>query len=363
MIDHTVHEKYMQRCIELARQGFGNTAPNPMVGSVIVYKDKIIGEGYHLIFGEAHAEVNAINSVKDKSLLKESTLYVNLEPCSHYGKTPPCANLIASLGIPDVVVGAIDTAAHVSGKGIEILKKAGCNVITGVLEKECRLLNARFFTFHEKRRPYIILKWAQTEDGFIDLIREQGSAVQPNWITNEYAKTVVHKWRSEEQAILVGTHTVIADNPELTSRYWFGKNPLRIVLDRELKLGKTYKVFNELAETIIIADLQYANSTFEFKKLNIGIEFVDYKKDFFSQLFGILVERNIQSVIIEGGQITLDSFIKNGFWDEARIFTGSKKFYEGIKAPDILGDIFIKEQLGNSKLILMYNKSSFNQLK
>jgi len=361
MIDHIVHEKYMKRCIELARQGFGNTAPNPMVGSVIVYKDKIIGEGYHRIFGEAHAEVNAINSVKDKSLLKESTLYVNLEPCAHYGKTPPCANLIASLGIPNVVIGAIDTAAHVSGKGIEILKKAGCNVKTGVLESESRFLNARFFTFHEKKRPYIILKWAQTEDGFIDLEREAGSAVQPNWITNEFAKTIVHKWRSEEQAILVGANTVISDNPELTSRNWFGKNPLRIVFDHELKLNKMYKVFNHSAETIIIADIQHVNHSSGLEDVNIGIEFVDYKKDFFTQFFGILIKRNIQSIIIEGGQNVLNFFIKSGFWDEARIFTGQKKFEKGIVAPEIKGKIFMDVYLGNSNLVLMYNKTLFNQ--
>ena len=251
MINRTIHEKFMQRCIDLARLGAGNTAPNPMVGSVIVYDGKIIGEGYHRRNGEAHAEVNAINSVNDKSLLRHASLYVNLEPCAHYGKTPPCANLIASIGIPNVIIGSVDSAAHVSGKGIQILKDAGCEVTTGVLESESRELNKRFFTFHEKKRPYIILKWAQTKDGFIDILRNNNCSVEPTWITNEYAKTLVHKWRSEEQAILIGTNTALADNPSLTTRLWKGKNPIRIVFDRNLRLPQGLRVFDDKAKTII----------------------------------------------------------------------------------------------------------------
>ena len=249
--------KFIRRCLDIAVKAEGSTAPNPMVGSVIVYKGKIIGEGYHRKYGEHHAEVNAINSVKDKSLLDKSTIYVSLEPCSHYGKTPPCASLIVSMGIPNVVIGTKDTASHVSGKGIKILKDAGCNVTLGVLEKECKELNKRFFTFHEKNRPYIILKWAQTKDGFIDVIRNEVSPAQPTWITNNLSKALVHKWRSEEQSILIGTNTARIDNPSLTTRNWKGKNPLRIVLDRTLELDHQLNLFNISAETLIIADKEY----------------------------------------------------------------------------------------------------------
>lgn len=355
MINRSNHEKYIQRCLELAGLGIGNVAPNPMVGSVIVCNNKIIGEGFHRKYGGPHAEVNAINSVKDKSLLKKSIIYVNLEPCSHFGKTPPCANLIVSMGIPNVVIGSIDTASHVSGKGIAILKDAGCNVIVGVLEKESRELNKRFFTFHEKKRPYIILKWAQTKDGFIDILRNPNQKKQPTWITNEYSKTIVHKWRSEEQAILIGTNTAIKDNPSLTTRNWLGKSPLRIIFDRKLKLDLDLKIFDKSAETIIIAD----NSVMSFKKSslhkNIGIEFVDYSKDFYTQFFDILIKRNILSVIIEGGQKVLNSFIKNNIWDEARIFEGNKIFTNGIKAPHCDSKIILNEDLGNSKLMFIKN--------
>ena len=360
MINSTVHEKYMQRCIDLASLGLGNTAPNPMVGSVIVYDNKIIGEGYHTKSGEPHAEVNAINSVKDKTLLKKSTLYVNLEPCSHFGKTPPCANLIAELGIPNLIIGTIDTAAHVSGKGVQILRDAGCNVITGVLETEARELNKRFFTFHEKKRPYIILKWAETKDGFIDKKRKDDSQ-KPAWITNELSKKLVHKWRSEEQAILVGTNTVIADNPELTSRNWDGRNPLRVVLDKNLRLSKDHKVFNNKAETLIIANTYNNNQESRDLKKNIGIEFVDYSTEFHAQLFNILYKKNIQAVIIEGVEKVLNSFIKSNNWDEARIFYGNMNFKSGVKAPEIDGKVLKYESLGESKFTFIKNSDIFNQ--
>lgn len=350
MINNTVHEKYMQRCIDLAKQGLGNTAPNPMVGSVIVYNGKIIGEGYHRKCGEPHAEVNAINSVKDKSLLQNSTLYVNLEPCAHHGKTPPCANLIARLGIQNVIIGCIDSAAHVSGKGVQILKNAGCNVITGIHEKESRELNKRFFTYHEKKRPYIILKWAQTKDGFIDIKRNEESPVKSTWITNEYAKTLVHKWRAEEQAILIGTNTALQDNPSLTTRNWKGKNPIRIVFDRNLVLPHSLNIFNAKAETIIIADNKAKSQSVKFLKEKIGIKFVDYDNDFYTQLFRILVTKEIQSVIIEGGEKVLNSFLKSNLWDEARIFYGNKVFKEGVKAPDLKLDCLYNDCLGNSNL-------------
>ena len=352
MINQSLHEKYMQRCIELALMGAGNTSPNPMVGSVIVYNNQIIGEGFHRKYGESHAEVNAINSVCDKELLKKSTIYVSLEPCSHFGKTPPCANLITKMKIPNVVIGAIDTAAHVSGKGIDILQKAGINVITGVLEKECRELNKRFFTFHEKKRPYIILKWAQTKDQFIDIIRKSNAPKQPTWITNEYSKTIVHKWRSEEQAILIGSNTAKQDNPSLTTRNWDGKNPLRIVLNRELSLSKNLNIFDSQAPTIIIGDISQKNKATNYSN-NIEIEFIDYKDDFHLQLFNILIKRNILSIIIEGGEKVLNSFIEKNLWDEARIFDGDKFFGSGVNAPKINKPIKLQLSVGSStKLIL-----------
>lgn len=350
MINYSEHEKYIRRCIDLAKNGLGNTAPNPMVGSVIVFEGKIIGEGYHIKSGLPHAEVNAINSVKDKSLLKHSTLYVNLEPCSHFGKTPPCANLIADLGIPKVVIGTKDTASHVSGQGIEILKNAGCKVLVGILEKESRELNKRFFTFHEKKRPYIILKWAQTKDGFIDIIRKEHDPAQPTWITNELSKSLVHKWRSEEQAILIGTNTAQLDNPSLTTRNWFGKNPLRIVFDQNLELTENLNLFSRDAETLIIADHEHKNNWQGARNKNIGIEFVNYNNDFYTQFFNILIHRNIQSLIVEGGEKVLTSFIRNNYWDEALVFTGNKEFKQGIHAPILSKKSEKHEQLGNSYL-------------
>lgn len=350
MINHSVHEKYMSRCFELALLGAGNVAPNPMVGSVIVYNGKIIGEGYHKKCGQHHAEVNAINSVADKNLLKSSTIYVNLEPCSHYGKTPPCANLIVECGIPNVVIGSKDTASHVSGAGINILKNAGCNVTVGVLEQEARELNKRFFTYHEKKRPYLILKWAETEDGFIDIERKDNTSLEPTWITNEFSKTLVHKWRSEEQAILIGTNTALNDNPSLTTRNWKGNNPIRIVLDRKLILPNNLNVFNNNAETIVIADVSCKDQKYRKVMNNVGIEFVDFSNDFFMQLFLVLLKKGIQSLIVEGGEKLLTSFIKNELWDEARIFTGEKKFIRGVKAPRFCHKVLKKEMLGNSKL-------------
>lgn len=348
--------KYMKRCLELAQLGQGNTSPNPMVGSVIVYKNQIIGEGYHKKYGEAHAEVNAINSVVNTELLKQSTIYVNLEPCSHYGKTPPCANLIASKQIPNVVIGSIDTSSKVSGKGIEILKNAGCNVKTGVLENECRELNKRFFTFQEKQRPYIILKWAQSADGFIDIKRKPNDGQKPIWLTDEYAKTLVHKWRTEEQSILIGTNTSILDNPNLTARNWIGNNPLRIVIDKELKLKSELNIFNKEAPTIIIADNSRKNEINKILSKNIGIEFVDFSNDIGKQLFNILYKRNIQSIIIEGGSKTLSYFIENNYWDEARIFISTINIKDGIKAPIFsINNCKKQEELSNSKLLIIKN--------
>ncbi|WP_353778532.1 bifunctional diaminohydroxyphosphoribosylaminopyrimidine deaminase/5-amino-6-(5-phosphoribosylamino)uracil reductase RibD [Winogradskyella sp. 3972H.M.0a.05] len=308
------YDYYIKRCIAIAKKGLGTTRPNPMVGCVIVHDDKIIGEGYTSPYGGPHAEVNAINSVEDKSLLKASTLYVTLEPCSHHGKTPPCSDLIIKNQIPRVVIGSVDDNEEVAGRGIERLKNAGCEVVVGVLENECRMHHKRFFTFHNKRRPYIILKWAQTMDGFI--APRTKASKQPVWITNKPSRQLVHKWRSEEHAILVGANTVLEDNPSLTVRDWTGLNPVRVVLDKDNSLSKSYNIFNSEAETLVIS-----NNT------------IDFIKPLAEQVCKYLYQENIQSVIIEGGAKTLQTFINENLWDEARVFYGPVNFEEGIHAP------------------------------
>lgn len=339
----------MRRCLQLAANGLGNVAPNPMVGCVIVYEDKIIGEGYHQIFGGQHAEVNAIASVKDKSILSHAVLYVNLEPCSHYGKTPPCTNLIIQHKIKRVVIGCLDPFKEVCGSGIEKLKMAGVEVITGILDEECKELNKRFFTQHLKNRPYIILKWAQTLDGFIDRERK-GNASEDYWISNKTATQLVHKWRSEEQAILVGTNTVLNDNPLLTTREWPGKSPLRIIIDRENKLPNTLRVFNSDASTIILNE-----NTNNIKE---NIEFVAINfKNFFQSFASEMLKRGIQSVIVEGGKNTLSKFLANSYWDEARVIIGNKTFGKGLPAPVIENEPIRKEAILDNILLTYKNKS------
>ena len=315
----------MQRCFQLAEKGLGFVAPNPMVGCVIVHNNNIIGEGYHQKFGQAHAEVNAIASIEDKSLLSESTLYVNLEPCSHFGKTPPCSDLLIEHKIKRVVVSCLDTNPLVAGKGITKLRNAGIEVFTHVLETEGRTLNKRFFTYHEKKRPYIILKWAQTKDGFISkvppFIKEE------NWITNNQSKKLVHTWRSQEQAILVGTHTALIDNPALTVRLAEGKNPIRILIDKKLEVPLSNAIFSQEAETIVFTEKAQAD------KNNISYHQIDFEKDSMQQILNDLYDKKITSLIIEGGAYTLQSFINKKLWDEARVFTGNKYFQSGIKAP------------------------------
>ncbi|AUP77843.1 bifunctional diaminohydroxyphosphoribosylaminopyrimidine deaminase/5-amino-6-(5-phosphoribosylamino)uracil reductase RibD [Flavivirga eckloniae] len=322
----TKHETYIKRCIEIAKNGLGTTRPNPMVGSVIVYKDKIISEGYTSPYGGNHAEVNAINAVTNKALLKEATIYVTLEPCSHYGKTPPCSDLIIKHKIPNVVIGCIDDNAMVAGKGIKKLQEAGCNVTVGVLETECKAHHKRFFTFHNKKRPYIILKWAETSDGFI--APKSKDEQKPVWISSTTSRQLVHKWRSEEQAILVGTNTVLQDNPSLTVRDWKGNHPIRIVLDKDLKLPVTYSVFNEEAKTITISE-----------------NTIDYHKPVAQQICDALYKEDINSIIIEGGQKTIQTFIDENLWDEARIFIGQAKFNEGVNAPKFVGKLVSEEKI------------------
>ena len=331
-----IHEKYIARCIELAKNGLGNTFPNPLVGSVIVHNDQIIGEGWHQKAGEPHAEVHAINSVKDKSLLKKATIYVSLEPCSHFGKTPPCADLIITHQIPKVVIGTIDPFAKVCGAGIQKLKDAGCEVTIGVLEQESQQLNKRFFTFHQKKRPYIILKWAETADGFIAPASKEEN--KPVWITNTYSRQLVHKWRTEEQAILIGTQTAIDDNPQLNVRDWTGNNPTRIVLDRNCKISKENHIFDTSAPTFIM-----------------DASIIDLTKNSVDQITQWLFDNNIQSVIIEGGSRTLQYFIEENTWDEARIFKGKNTFGTGIQAPKLSGPIVVKKQLLDDELLIISN--------
>ncbi|MFK5878638.1 MAG: bifunctional diaminohydroxyphosphoribosylaminopyrimidine deaminase/5-amino-6-(5-phosphoribosylamino)uracil reductase RibD [Flavobacteriaceae bacterium] len=329
-----IHEKYIKRCIQLAKNGLGTTHPNPMVGCVIVCDNKIIGEGYTSPYGGNHAEVNAIESVDDKSLLSMATLYVSLEPCSHFGKTPPCSNLISKHKFKQVVVGVVDDNSLVAGKGIEYLRSSGIDVIVGILEKECIEINKRFFTYHQKKRPYIVLKWAQTKDGFIDKKRSADAENLPNWISNKYSQQLVHKWRGEEQSILVGTNTVIADNPRLNVRSYRGENPIRLVLDNSYRIPKDSRVFDGSVKTIVFTS---SKLLFPADKENLQIEVIDYSKSLPQQICDVLFRNEIQSVIIEGGAQTLQSFINENLWDESRVFTGDVFFKEGLKAPEING--------------------------
>ncbi|MEW5675074.1 bifunctional diaminohydroxyphosphoribosylaminopyrimidine deaminase/5-amino-6-(5-phosphoribosylamino)uracil reductase RibD [Flavobacterium enshiense] len=344
----TSTEKYMKRCIELAQNGLGSTYPNPMVGSVIVHEDKIIGEGWHRKAGEPHAEVNAINSVKDKSLLSQSTIYVSLEPCSHFGKTPPCSDLIITHKIPNVVIGTIDPFAKVAGNGIKKLMEAGINVTIGVLEDECNELNKRFFTFHQKQRPYIILKWAESVDGFIAPTSK--TEQKPIWISNPFSRQLVHKLRSEEQAILVGTQTVLDDNPKLDVRDWEGENPVRIVLDRTEKITPDYFVKDTKTKTIFISENQnFKNSD------NLFYENCTFDTSLAHNISDILFKHEIQSVIVEGGRKTLQTFIDANLWDEAWIFRGSTGFTNGISAPNLSGKQIKKQVILDDELLIFRN--------
>jgi diaminohydroxyphosphoribosylaminopyrimidine deaminase/5-amino-6-(5-phosphoribosylamino)uracil reductase len=320
------HDKFMRRCLQLASYGSGFVAPNPMVGCVIVCNNQVIGEGYHKLFGGPHAEVNAFARVEQKELLSESTVYVSLEPCSHQGKTPPCTDLLVSNNVKRVVIGCRDSNPVVSGKGIERLKRAGIEVIEGVLEEECRQLNKRFFTFHERRRPYVVLKWAQTLDGFIDRVRnEEKKGI--NWVSSELTKTLVHKWRSEEQSILVGRNTIINDNPSLTVREYDGQNPIRIVIDSQLQISQDLNIYSNEAPTLVF------NRIKNEKKENV--EWIKIPETSTSYILEELYKRDISSVFVEGGSRTLQYFIIDNVWDEARVIVGNMKFGDGVKAPII----------------------------
>lgn len=342
----------MLRCIQLARNGLGTTYPNPLVGSVIVHNTVIIGEGWHYKAGNPHAEVNAIACVSEASSLKEATIYVSLEPCSHFGKTPPCANLIIESGIKKVVIGSIDPNPEVAGRGIKRLMEAGCDVIVGVLEKECDALNKRFFTFHQKKRPYIFLKWAQTADGFISPRKETRKETQPVWITNEYSRQLVHKMRSEEAAILVGTNTVLQDNPSLTVRDWSGNNPVRLVIDKNHKIPANYSLLDGLTRTFVFNEHESSE-----KGKNTLLK-IDFSKEISPQIINKIYEEGLQSVIIEGGAKTLQSFIDLNLWDEAHVFSGNTSFEEGVKAPSFQGYLISEKKIKNDVLKIFKNLNS-----
>ncbi len=338
---------YIKRCIELAEKALGKTYPNPLVGSVIVYNDRIIGEGFHKKAGEPHAEINAINSIKDedKHLIPESTIYVSLEPCAHFGKTPPCALKIKELGFKKVVIGAMDSHDKVNGKGKKIISDAGIEVVSSVLEGECRQLNKRFFTYHEKKRPFIILKWAQSADGFMD------KDFKPIQISNSLSKQFVHQMRSEEHAILVGKNTALHDNPSLTVREVEGRNPIRILIDFNLEVSQDSNIYNDEAETIIFNSIK----NFEDKNLKfIKIE----RQNSLNQILEKLYELQIQSVIIEGGRFTLQEFINQNLWDEALIFKNPNLNLEnGTKAPEFNFNPKKKENLRDTEVLFFSNTS------
>ncbi len=340
------HKFYMERCLQLAENGTATTSPNPMVGCVITHEGVIIGEGWHRKTGEPHAEVNAINSVSDKELLKNSTLYVNLEPCSHYGKTPPCAHLIVEKQIPRVVIACRDSSAKVNGKGVEVLRSAGIEVIEGVLQKEAELLNRRFFTFHRQKRPYIILKWAQTLDGYIDKKR-QNTEKGVNWITDPYTKALVHQWRAREDAILVGTQTVLNDNPALTVREIKGKDPIRLIIDRDLKIPNTANIFKD-NNVMVFHHQKHPSPSKNFTPL-------DFQKELIPQILAFCHSKNIQSVFVEGGAATIGHFIRLNLWDEARVLMGNLTFGNGLKAPEIRQDAHSVESFGKDLLLSYYN--------
>ncbi len=345
----TTDEKYMFRCIELARKGAGYVAPNPMVGAVLVQDDRIIGEGWHQRYGEAHAEVGAIGQATQRGLTNGqiSTLYVSLEPCAHFGKTPPCADLIIRTGIPKVVIGCRDPFEAVNGKGIEKLKAAGIEVVEGVLEKDCRELNKRFFTFHEKKRPYVILKWAQTADGFMAAEPDSSRLL----ISNEFTNRRVHQWRSEEAGILIGTNTALSDNPELTNRLWTGPSPVRLVLDLDLRLPASLKLFNREQKTIVF------NGVKEEEQPNLIYYRLEKNKSLISQLMEALYHLKIQSVLVEGGRHLLNSFIEACTWDEARIITNTKmKTGKGLSASELTNNQLIsRETLLSDELLTWIN--------
>lgn len=343
MTQHIIDEHYMARCIQIAKNGLGSTYPNPFVGSIIVHNDKVIGEGFTSKYGGPHAEVNAINSVKDKTLLHECTIYVTLEPCSHFGKTPPCCDLIITKNFKRVVIGTLDPFAKVNGQGYLRLLENGIDVTLGILEEECKQLNTRFFTFHQKKRPYIILKWAQTQDGYM------GHDDVQKWITNGFSRQLVHKWRTEEQAILVGKKTALIDNPQLNTRFWEGNNPLRISIDKFLAIPRNYNLYDQSTPTVIF------NAIEDSSQENLNLVKINFEENIIPPILEYLYQNNIQSLIIEGGNDTINSFIKMGIWDEARILSSDVFWNEGIRAPKVNGERISQYSVLNDHVTVIRN--------
>ncbi|MGL5689412.1 MAG: bifunctional diaminohydroxyphosphoribosylaminopyrimidine deaminase/5-amino-6-(5-phosphoribosylamino)uracil reductase RibD, partial [Bacteroidales bacterium] len=337
-MSESTDQQYMERCLQLARMAKRTARPNPMVGAVVVCDGKIIGEGYHRKCGEPHAEVNAIHSVKEKHLLKKSTIYVSLEPCSHYGKTPPCSELIIKSGIPRVVVGSLDPFPQVSGRGVRMLRQAGVEVKVGVLEKECIALNKYFMHYQQEKLPYVILKWAESKDGYIDMIREEFENAA--LISNNLTQTYVHKLRSEVQAILVGTDTALKDNPSLSVRYWSGQNPIRVVLDRTGRLPVNLKLFDNTAKTIIFTESKDEVASRFATKDQIQVIQIHFNKNLLKEILAELGRMSVQSLLVEGGGQLLQAFIDQRLWDKAQIETGNVILNDGVKAP-VLKNAFL----------------------
>ncbi|QNM87078.1 bifunctional diaminohydroxyphosphoribosylaminopyrimidine deaminase/5-amino-6-(5-phosphoribosylamino)uracil reductase RibD [Polaribacter pectinis] len=344
------HEIYIKRCLQIAKNGLGSARPNPSVGAVIVYKNKIIGEGFTSSYGGNHAEVNAVNSVINKTLLKEATIYVTLEPCAHFGKTPPCADLLVKHKFKRVVIGCVDTNSLVAGKGIERLKNANIDVVVGVLEDECKEHHKRFFTVQNNKRPFIVLKWAETKDGFV--APESKNEQKPVFISNKYSQQLVHKLRSKEHAILVGTNTVLADNPKLNVRSWFGENPIRIVLDSSLRIANNANILDGSVKTIVITKERKENLK---PRENVIFEEISFSKNVAQQICKVLQKHNLQSVIVEGGTQTLQTFVDENLWDEALVFIGDNNFEKGVKAPVFNGKFSSEEYIKNDVLKIYKN--------
>ena len=346
------HEYFMLRCLQLAKSALGTAAPNPAVGCVIVHDNQIIGEGYTSSYGGPHAEVNAIAAVKNHSLLSSATLYVTLEPCTHFGKTPPCADLIIKNNVARVVIGLKDPFERVAGKGIERLQGAGCEVITGVLENACRFHHRRFLCFQEQKRPYVILKWAASIDGYMapdEAFRDPEK--KPYWISNKRAKQLVHKWRCEEQAILVGTNTVLKDNPKLNVRHWHGKAPIRIFLDKELKINSKFHLMDGQHKTIVFTQKELATKQHK----NVIYDGIDFDSEIASQILSSLYRHNLLSVIIEGGAQTLNTFISSGLWDEARVLTAMQPLTKGLASPQLKNQVFKASAILDNQLKVYLN--------
>ena len=346
MTQQLIDERYMARCIQIAQNGLGSTYPNPFVGSIIVHNNKIIAEGYTSEYGGPHAEVNAISQIKDDSILKESTLYVTLEPCSHYGKTPPCCDLVIAKEFKRVVIGTLDPFAEVNGQGYLRLLENGIDVTLGVLEDDCKELNRRFITFHQEKRPYIILKWAQTQDGYM------GHDDVQKWITNRYSRQLVHEWRTEEQAILVGKKTALVDNPQLNTRFWEGKNPLRISIDKFLAIPRNFHLYDQSIPTVIFNAIENREDE------NLKLVKIDFETNIIPPILDYLYQNNYQTLIVEGGSDTIQKFIDMNLWDEARVLSSNAFWNEGILAPIVRGNRISQQKIINDHVTVIRNKKN-----